>query len=80
MGCGHGKPMSGSEVAIELQDLAANFPMPDHGRYVPEPAQTDELGIRYVPPAVPDPLPKLLAAAGIAAIMFGVLIWKSAGG
>ena len=76
VGCGHGKPMSGSEVAIELKDLAANFPMPDHGRYIPEPAQTDERGIRYVPPAVPDPLPKLLAAAGIAAVMFGVLIWK----
>lgn len=76
VGCGHGKPMSGSEVAIELQDLAANFPMPDHGRYVPEPAQTDEQGIRYVPPTAPDPLPKLLAAAGIAAVMFGVLLWK----
>lgn len=76
VGCGHGKPMSGSEVAIELSDLAANFPMPEHGRYVPEPAQTDERGIRYVPPAKPDPLPKVLAAAGIAVAVAAVLLWK----
>ncbi len=76
VGCGHGPPMSGSEVAIELNDLAQNFPLPEHGRYVPEPAQTDERGIRYVPPAKPDPLPMILAAAGITAAVVAVLLWK----
>ncbi len=76
VGCGHGSPMSGSDVATDLNDLAVNFPMPEHGRYVPEPAQTDERGIRYVPPAVPDPLPKLLAAAGITAALVAVFAYK----
>ena len=76
VGCGHGHPMTGSVVAIELNDLAENFPMPGHGRYVPEPAQTDERGIRYVPPARPDNLPKILAAAGIAVSVAAVLLWK----
>jgi len=76
VGCGHGNPMSGSDVSAELNDLAVNFPMPEHGRYVPEPAQTDERGIRYVPPAAPDNLPKLAAAVGITAVIFGILILK----
>lgn len=76
VGCGHGSPMSGSDVASELNDLAVNFPMPEHGRYVPDPAQTDERGIRYVPPSVPDSLPKLIAALGITAALVAVLVFK----
>ena len=76
IGCGHGKPMSGSNVAADLSDLAVNFPMPEHGRYVPEPAQTDERGIRYVPPAAPDLFPKLAAAVGITAVLGLVLFLK----
>ena len=76
VGCGHGKPMAGSDVAPELTDLAVNFPMPEHGRYVPEPAQTDELGVRYVPPAVPDPLPKLAVALAITVAVAGILAFK----
>ncbi len=76
VGCGHGAPMSGSDVCNELNDLAVNFPMPEHGRYVPEAAQTDERGIRYVPPAAPDPLPKLLAAAGLTAALVGIFMLK----
>jgi len=76
VGCGHGEPMSGPDVRRELNDFAVNFPMPEHGRYVPEPAQTDERGIRYVPPAAPDPLPKLLAAAGLTIGLIAIFMLK----
>lgn len=65
VGAGHGEPMAGDHVARELKEFAEHFPMPTHGRYVPEPGQTDERGVRYIPPAPPDPLPKIAAAAGL---------------
>ncbi len=76
VGCGHGQPMSGSEVAVELHDLAVNFPMPERGRYVPNPARTDEHGVQYVPPEPPDPLPNLAAALGIAVALGAILLFK----
>jgi hypothetical protein len=63
--------MSGQADAIER--LANRFHFPAHGRYVREPAITDEDGIRYLPPAPFDPTPKLLAAAGITALAFAFL-------
>ncbi len=76
IGCGHGNPMAGPQVAGQLSDFAANFPIPDHGRYIPEPAQTGEGGVRYVPPAPPDPLPNIAAAVGITLVLAAVLIFK----
>ncbi|MGI8990730.1 MAG: MBL fold metallo-hydrolase [Bryobacteraceae bacterium] len=67
VGCGHGVPMSGPGVAPELSNFAKNFRAPDHGRYAWQPAITDASGIRYLPPAPPDPLPKIAAGIGIAA-------------
>ena len=60
---GHGKPMI--DAADQLQHLADHFPIPTHGRYVPEPARADESGVTYLPPAPPDRAPKV--AIGVAA-------------
>ena len=67
LACGHGVPMSGEGVAPQLKEFAANFPMPPHGRYAKEAARTDENGIVSLPPAPPDPLPKIAAGIGAAA-------------
>ncbi len=57
IGCGHGTPMSGVEVAQQLNQLARDFPAPKHGRYARQPARTNQRGIEYVPPPPPDTLP-----------------------
>jgi glyoxylase-like metal-dependent hydrolase (beta-lactamase superfamily II) len=66
---GHGVPMSGSEVSVEMEAFAAHFIHPLRGRYVPEPVRFDEAGIVYLPPPVPDPLPKVAAAIGITGLV-----------
>ena len=48
--------MSGPDAADEFTRFAEHFPVPSHGRYVAEPAQTNEEGVVYLPPAPPDPL------------------------
>jgi glyoxylase-like metal-dependent hydrolase (beta-lactamase superfamily II) len=73
---GHGVPWSGPQMLAELQYLARNFDelaVPRHGRYVREAAVTNADGIVSVPPAVPDPLPKLLGTAAIV-IAAGALV------
>jgi glyoxylase-like metal-dependent hydrolase (beta-lactamase superfamily II) len=72
---GHGIPMSGGQAVMELAELAINFPMPDKGRYVAEPALTDETGVVSLPPKPPDSLPAValaLGAAAAAGTMFAV--------
>jgi glyoxylase-like metal-dependent hydrolase (beta-lactamase superfamily II) len=64
---GHGLPMSGPRAARQLRELARNFPAPERGRYVQEPARADASGIVYTPPAAGRAWPKIAAAAGIAA-------------
>jgi hypothetical protein len=49
LACGHGIPVNGEHVAPQLQHCAANFPIPSHGRYVKEAAQTDENSIVSLP-------------------------------
>lgn len=71
IGAGHGRPMCTS--SNELQMLADRFPLPRHGRYVKEPAVTDENGITYLPPAPFDATPKLLAAAAVSGIAIALL-------
>jgi glyoxylase-like metal-dependent hydrolase (beta-lactamase superfamily II) len=61
---GHGEPMEGPTVAEELAAFAEDFAAPEHGRYVGEPARFDERGVAWVPPAPPDPLPKVAAVVG----------------
>jgi glyoxylase-like metal-dependent hydrolase (beta-lactamase superfamily II) len=65
---GHGIPISGRAATEQLQELAANFPVPADGRYVREPARADEHGITYLPEPVADPLPKVAAGIGVAVI------------
>ena len=64
---GHGIPMSGPELPGLFRAFADDFMSPLHGRYVAEPAITDENGIVFLPPPAPDPLPKYAAVMGIAA-------------
>jgi glyoxylase-like metal-dependent hydrolase (beta-lactamase superfamily II) len=69
LGCGHGLPVQGSGLAGELEDFSRLFAPPAYGRYVAEPALTDERGVDWLPPRPPDPLPKvalMLAAGGLA--------------
>ncbi len=68
LGCGHGIPMKGENMTQQLAALARDFPMPRHGRYVAEPALTNEHGIVCLPPKPPDALPKIAAGVGIAAL------------
>ena len=74
---GHGPPMRGAESLAALHDLAANFrerAVPRRGRYVDGgPAVADETGVVSVPPAVDDPLPRILLGIGAAAVA-GVVI------
>jgi hypothetical protein len=64
---GHGKPVSGAEIAEDLQRFAEHFLPPAHGRYSTQPAIADERGVVELPPDVPDPLPKQLLMAGLVA-------------
>lgn len=50
---GHGLPIFDPPLADDLAALAAHFDeraVPDHGRYVDEPATTDSRGVRHLPP------------------------------
>ena len=67
--CGHGLPMVGIEATEGLELLAENFrtwARPVHGRYVPQPALTDERGVVSVPPAPKSSLPRLMLAGAVA--------------
>jgi glyoxylase-like metal-dependent hydrolase (beta-lactamase superfamily II) len=70
---GHGEPLAGPDMRRDLRALAARFEdaeVPMIGRYAREPAVTDERGIVRLPP---DPLPKVMAGAALAAaIAWGV--------
>lgn len=67
IGAGHGSPMS--NAAEELEQLAANFPVPQHGRYVKEPARFNKNGIASLPPPPPDPAPKIAAGIAIGTVL-----------
>jgi glyoxylase-like metal-dependent hydrolase (beta-lactamase superfamily II) len=67
LAAGHGIPMRGAQAATQLRTLANNFPTPEDGRYVRKAAKTDETGIVYLPPPVPDPVKiGTLVAVGVA--------------
>ncbi|GAB3204219.1 glyoxylase-like metal-dependent hydrolase (beta-lactamase superfamily II) [Pontibacter aydingkolensis] len=68
---GHGMPMKGEELTRQLENLVKNFwlkAVPKHGRYVHEPAITDEQGVVSLPPEVSNTVPKVLAVAGAVAV------------
>ncbi|CAN5665685.1 MBL fold metallo-hydrolase [soil metagenome] len=64
---GHGIPMAGPRGAARLRRFAEHFNPPQRGRYVGQPARADEGGVTYLPPPVPDPLPRRAAVAATAA-------------
>ncbi|HLJ45075.1 MAG TPA: MBL fold metallo-hydrolase [Bryobacteraceae bacterium] len=68
LACGHGIPMQGENATHQLAMLARDFPIPRHGRYVRESALTNEHGIICLPPKPSDPLPKIAAGIGVAAL------------
>lgn len=73
---GHGRPWSGPQMLQELEDLAENFEeraIPKQGRYVRQPAVMNADGVVSVPPAMPDPLPKIVAAAAALSIAGAVV-------
>jgi len=75
LGSGHGQPMRGRAVAAGLAELVRHFPEP-RGRYAHQPARADENGVTFVPPAPPDPLPRV-AAAGLTAIAVAAVVTLS---
>jgi glyoxylase-like metal-dependent hydrolase (beta-lactamase superfamily II) len=77
IGAGHGVPMAA--VSRALQQLANNFPVPEHGRYVSVPARVDENGITYLPPKPPDRLLRAtlgVSAAALTVSLGGLLLYK----
>ncbi|WP_375418591.1 MBL fold metallo-hydrolase [uncultured Hymenobacter sp.] len=79
IGCGHGPVITGPEAAAGLRQLAADYPVPAHGRYVTAPARTDASGVEFLPPAPPDPLPRQAALLGVGLLAAGAA-WLLTGG
>ena len=67
VGCGHGIPMCDAELPTRLERFAEKFRAPRGGRYVRNPARTDERGVVSLPPAPFDPVPFATAGALILA-------------
>jgi glyoxylase-like metal-dependent hydrolase (beta-lactamase superfamily II) len=79
---GHGVPMFGQEMRNSLHRLSRRFDdlaLPAHGRYVNEPAVTDETGVLYLPPAVQTVSSAVkVVAASLAVLSIGLLIYQQA--
>jgi len=76
IGCGHGRPLVGPNVAADLRRFADAFTPPAHGRYVGRPARTDENGIVSLPPPAPDPFPIQAIVAVFAAAVTITLVGR----
>jgi len=77
MATGHGRPLGGPAAREGLRELARGFQweaVPMDGRYVREPAMSDEQGLLSVPPPVPDDFPKVML--GVAAVAAGVVAYR----
>src|SRR5581483_1456235 len=72
---GHGHALRGPAMREGLHDLADHFDtlMPDHGRYIPYPAVTDQRGLVHVPPRIRPAPSQVAAAAAIGAAAIGAL-------
>ncbi len=68
---GHGQPIS-ENAAARLKEFSENFQRPEHGRYVNQPAITDETGVVSVPPPVADPVRTAIIVTG--AVTVGAVI------
>ena len=72
---GHGQAIEGDDLANRLLRFADGFEAPEHGRYVPRPALTDNDGLLSVPPPVSDPFAARVTAVGILALL-AYALWK----
>lgn len=77
---GHGYPMGGQEMRNALHTLARRFEelaQPTKGRYVNEPAVTDESGVLYVPASV-ETIPQVVrvVAVSVAVLSIGYLLYR----
>jgi glyoxylase-like metal-dependent hydrolase (beta-lactamase superfamily II) len=73
---GHGQTMYGAEVRKALNKLTREFwdlAMPEDGRYLHEPALTNEDGVTYIPPAVTNY--SVMAAAGVSAFVIALTVY-----
>ena len=80
IGAGHGPPLTGRGTARALRRFAReDFHPPGRGRYAGQPARADEEGVTYVPPPVPDPLPRRLGvgAATLGGLALGAALLRS---
>ena len=71
---GHGRPMSGEDMRLELNNLSRHFDalaLPSQGRYVNEPVVADINGITYIPEAQ-NAVPSIVKNLGIAVALFTV--------
>lgn len=63
VGCGHGIPISDSELPARLERFSTRLRPPRRGRYTSQPARTDGGGVVALPPAPFDPVPFATAAS-----------------
>lgn len=80
-GTGHGIPMTHPQLSLELNELARHFDVlavPDDGRYVRQPAISDEGGVEFIPPPVSDPKTLVVAViAGVAVVAGLTMLLRS---
>jgi glyoxylase-like metal-dependent hydrolase (beta-lactamase superfamily II) len=74
VGAGHGEPLIGNHVPQELRNFASHFRVPSRGRYVKQPAETDESGVTSVPPPAKDTFARNAALAGLAVSLLAILL------
>ena len=77
LACGHGVPMKGDGMVDQLKAFTRAFVPPPRGRYVREPARTDERGVDSLPPKPADPLPWVLGA-GVAGLALALALYPRA--
>ncbi len=64
-------------MADRLKGFARQFAPPLRGRYVHEPARTDERGVDWLPPKPADPLPWVLGA-GVLGVALALALYPRA--
>lgn len=79
--CGHGIPMEGELLTLELRELIDTFfdtAVPTRGRYVGHPALVDSNGVKVLPPVLnKENKPKLIGlAAGIVVVVAGIFTYS----
>lgn len=77
--CGHGIPMRIPTLSLELDELVLSFDtfvLPSQGRYVRQPAVTDESGVKILPPVIgKEDVPKLIAIGTALIVAAGALFF-----